>query len=84
MKRYLALFCGAFALAGAILSVAKAAGPNAAAQKHLDIAKAAAYRPGHDLSALYETVCRPALTEKRATRIRRPRIPLRAAQCLPT
>ena len=65
MKRYrIALFCFAFVLAGWILNFASAAGPNAAAQKHIDIAKAAAYRPGHDLTALYETVCRPALTGK--------------------
>ncbi len=65
MKRYrIALFCGAFVLAGGILNVANAEGPNAAAQKHIDIAKAAAYRPGHDLTALYETVCRPAFSEK--------------------
>src|SRR5207247_2651052 len=65
MKRYrIALFCGAFVLAGGILNFASAEGPNAAAQKHLDIAKAAAYRPGHDLTSLYETVCRPAMTGK--------------------
>ena len=65
MKRYrIALFCGAFVLAGGILNVANAEGPKAAAQKHIDIAKAAAYRPGHDLTALYETVCRPAMTGK--------------------
>src|SRR6266516_2921595 len=65
MKRYrIALFCGAFVLAGGILNFANAEGPNAAAQKHIDIAKAAAYRPGHDLTALYETVCRPAFSEK--------------------
>jgi metallo-beta-lactamase class B len=65
MKRYrIALFCGAFVLAGGILNAVRAEGPNAAAQKHIDIAKAAAYRPGHDLTALYEVVCRPALSEK--------------------
>src|SRR5262249_10466717 len=69
MKRYLiAVFCSAFVYAIGILSVAYAEGPagpvNAAAQKHIDIAKAAAYRPGFDLVALYERVCAPALSEK--------------------
>jgi len=67
MKRYLlAVVCSTFILAGGILNVASAEGPNAAAQKHIDIAKAAAWRPGHDLTALYETVCEPALTGKLA------------------
>src|ERR1051326_9557752 len=65
MKRYrMALFCGAFVLAGALLHFARAADLPASVQKHTDIAKAAAYRPGHDLTSLYETVCRPALSGK--------------------
>jgi metallo-beta-lactamase class B len=65
MYRYrMALFCGAFVLAGGILNSASAEGLNTSVQKHVDIAKAAAYRPGHDLTALYETVCRPALSGK--------------------
>src|SRR5213593_4482029 len=35
----------------------------AAAQVHMDKAKAAAYRPDSDLTMLYETVCRPAIAE---------------------
>jgi metallo-beta-lactamase class B len=46
------------------MSAANAQGSKAAAQKHIDIAKAAAYRPGHDLTALYERVCAPALSER--------------------
>ena len=65
MKRYrIALFCGAFVFAGGVLTVASAEGPNAGVQKHADIAKAAAYRPGNDLTLLYEIVCAPALSEK--------------------
>jgi metallo-beta-lactamase class B len=65
MKRYrIALFCGAFVMAGGILHFLKAADLPASVQKHVDIAKAAAYRPGHDLTALYETVCRPAMSGK--------------------
>ena len=65
MKRYLiVVFCSALLLVGGILNMANAQGPNAAAQKHIDIAKAAAYRPGHDLTALYERVCGPALSGK--------------------
>jgi len=63
MKRYwTTLFCAALVLAGGITNFARAEALDAAVQKHLDLAKAAAYRPGHDLIALYETVCRPALT----------------------
>jgi len=65
LKRYRnALFCTAFLLAAGIVNVAHAQGPNAQAQKHIAIAKAAASRPGHDLTVLYETVCQPALSAK--------------------
>jgi metallo-beta-lactamase class B len=65
MKRYcMTLFFGAFVLAGATLYAAGAADIPASVQKHTDIAKAAAYRPGHDLTSLYEAVCRPALAGK--------------------
>src|SRR5579862_4738154 len=67
MKSFrIALFCGAFVFAGGIVTLANAEGPNAAVQKHADIAKAAAYRPGHDLTALYEGVCKPALSQQGA------------------
>ena len=65
MKSYrMALFIGAFVSAGGILHAAGAADIPASVQKHTDIAKAAAYRPGHDLTSLYEAVCRPALSGK--------------------
>jgi metallo-beta-lactamase class B len=37
---------------------------NPAVQVHIDVAKAAAYRPGNDLTVLYDTVCEPALSAK--------------------
>jgi metallo-beta-lactamase class B len=65
MKRNLApSFCGVLLVAAGLSTVANAQGSKAAAQVHLDIAKAAAYRHGHDLSKLYETVCEPALSER--------------------
>ena len=67
-----ALFCALALSACGMLSVAGAQGPNAAAQVHLERAKAAAYRPGHSLMMLYENVCADALSaegpvEPRAT-----------------
>ena len=56
------LLCGVALFAGGSLGVAGAQGPNAAAQVHLDRAKAAAYRPGHSLMMLYENVCADALS----------------------
>jgi hypothetical protein len=68
MKRYLVpLFCNALFLAGATWNLAGAQGSRAAAQVHIDKAKAAAYRPGSDLTHLYEFVCAPAISEKRPT-----------------
>ena len=65
MKRYwVSLFCSMLLLASGILNVANAQGSKAAAQVHLDRAKAAAYRPGHPLTNLYETVCAPAMSEQ--------------------
>jgi len=51
----------------AIPNVARAQGSMAAAQSHLDKAKAAAWKPGdglNDLTHLYETVCGPAMSPK--------------------
>lgn len=65
MKIYrMVLFFCVFALAGGIVLAAGAGDVPASVQKHTDIAKAAAYRPGHDLTSLYETMCRPALSGK--------------------
>ena len=65
MKRYLVpISCSVMLLAGGISNVASAQGSKAAAQVHVDKAKAAAYRPGHDLTHLYETVCAPALSDR--------------------
>ncbi len=65
MKRYLVpLFWSILLLASGIANLANAQGSKAAAQVHLDKAKAAAYRPGYPLTRLYETVCAPALSEK--------------------
>ena len=65
MKRYLvSLFCSMLLLASGIANLANAQGSKAAAQVHLDRAKAAAYRPGHPLTNLYETVCAPAMSEQ--------------------
>jgi metallo-beta-lactamase class B len=68
MKCYhVTLLCTVLLLTGAIPNVAKAQGSVAAAQVHLDRAKAAAWRPGdglNDLTHLYETVCGPALNPK--------------------
>ena len=58
------LLTGAFLLTAATSGVAEAQGSMAAAKPHIDKAKAAAYRPGFDLTYLYETVCGPALSEK--------------------
>src|SRR5919106_6132653 len=63
MKRYLvSLFCGMALASAAELPVADAQGSKAAAQVHIDRAKAAAYRPGHSLMMLYENVCEDALS----------------------
>ncbi len=60
MKGYAAhLFCGVALSAGG--AVATAQGAKAAAQVHIDRARAAAYRPGHSLMMLYENVCDDAL-----------------------
>src|SRR6185503_19490140 len=56
------LLCGVALFAGGSLGVAGAQGINAAAQAHLDRAKAAAFRPGHSLMMLYENVCADALS----------------------
>jgi metallo-beta-lactamase class B len=65
MKRYLVpLFSTIVLLASGVVTVANAQGSKAAAQVHIDKAKAAAYRPGYPLTKLYETVCAPALSEK--------------------
>jgi metallo-beta-lactamase class B len=71
MKRYLALllFCSPLVLSNGIYSMANAQTPGKAGAKtplqvHLAAAKAAAYRPGNDLSVLYDTVCEPALSAK--------------------
>jgi metallo-beta-lactamase class B len=48
----------------ALPNSASAQGSMAAAQAHIDKAKAAVYRPGFEFSQLYETVCRPAISEK--------------------
>ena len=56
------LLCAVALFAGGSLSVIAAQGPNAAAQAHLDRAKAAAFRPGHSLMMLYENVCADALS----------------------
>src|ERR1051325_387051 len=65
MKRYwMPVTCGALLLAAGSLNPAVAQGSKAAAQVHIDKAKAAAYRPDGDLTRLYETVCAPALSEK--------------------
>src|SRR5215470_19098869 len=65
MKRYrMGLLCGAFLLTAGSLHAAGPVDVPAPVLKHTDIAKAAAYRPGHDLSSLYEVMCRPALSGK--------------------
>ena len=56
------LLCGVALFAGGSLAVTAAQGPNAAAQVHLERARAAAYRPGHSLMMLYENVCADALS----------------------
>ena len=58
------LFFGVLLLTGVAPKVASAQGSIAAAQVHIDRAKAAAYRPGFDLTTLYERICAPALSEK--------------------
>src|SRR2546422_4621191 len=65
MKRFLMpVLCGGLLLATGSLNSAAAQGSKAAAQVHIDKAKAAAYRPDGDLTRLYETVCAPAISEK--------------------
>src|SRR5262245_4418019 len=64
MSRYfISVICSAL-LVGGTPNISTAQGSKAAAQVHLDKAKAAAYRPGTDMTALYERVCAPALAEK--------------------
>ncbi len=70
MKRYLVfLFCSVSFFCNGVCKVAIAqtpakTGEKTAAQFHLAAAKAAAYRPGNDLTVLYDAVCEPALSEK--------------------
>jgi len=68
MKRHHAtLLCAAVLLAGTVPNMANAQGSVAAAQVHLDKARAAAWKPGdglNDLTHLDETVCAPALNPK--------------------
>jgi metallo-beta-lactamase class B len=68
MKGYCAtLFCSALLFASAVPSVARAQGSMAAALPHIEKAREAAWRPGdglNDLTHLYETVCKPALSPK--------------------
>jgi metallo-beta-lactamase class B len=68
MRKYFAtVLCTALLSTNAIPGVARAQGSMAAAQPHLDKARAAAYRPGFDLTNLYETVCKPAMDAKGPT-----------------
>ena len=64
MKRYSRqLFCILLVLC-CISNLANAqTGSMAAAQPHIDKAKAAAYQPGYPLMVLYERVCGSALSE---------------------
>src|ERR1700676_4091085 len=72
VKRYSALrLCAIFLLvicfsigANAQTNLNPAPKLNRAVQAHIDVAKAAAYRPGNDLTVLYDTVCEPALSAK--------------------
>jgi metallo-beta-lactamase class B len=68
MKGYCAtLFCSALLLACAVPNVVRAQGSMAAAQPYLKKAQTAAWRPGdglNDLTHLYESVCKPALSPK--------------------
>jgi metallo-beta-lactamase class B len=65
MKHYLVpALCSSLVLASGVLNDAHAQGSKAAAQVHLERAKAAAYRTGSDLTMLYETVCAPAISDK--------------------
>src|SRR5690349_5672444 len=66
MRRYGAIFLALF-LPIQASQVASAQGSKAAAQTHIDRAKAAAYRPGFDLTTLYEWVCRAALSPEGPT-----------------
>lgn len=67
MKRYLVpALSSAVLLFGGIGNNANAqgGGSKAAAQVHIDKAKAAAYRLGSDLTQLYETVCAAAMSDR--------------------
>ena len=65
MKRYSMPLVGSMLLlVSGTLNVANAQGSKAAAQVHIDKARAAAYRPGHPLTHLFETVCAPAMSER--------------------
>src|SRR5579863_8604680 len=61
MNRYLVLIVFSSLI---FTGLAGAQGSRTAAQPHIDKAKAAAYRPGSDLTMLYETVCAPAISDK--------------------
>src|SRR5689334_10671868 len=65
MKRYwVPVFCSLLFQTIGSVTDASAQGSKAAAQVHIDRAKAAAYRTGSDLTMLYETVCAPAISDK--------------------
>src|SRR5216684_8349763 len=65
MKRYLVpVLCCSLLPASGIFNPVSGQGSKAAAQVHIDKAKAAAYRTGSDLTNLYETVCAPAISDK--------------------
>src|ERR1700741_2595011 len=67
MKRHSALLlCVAFLLVSAWTAVDATAQEASmkAAQSHAATAKALAYEPGQDLTEVYDTLCRPALSAK--------------------
>jgi metallo-beta-lactamase class B len=65
MKRYLGpLYILLFLFAGIAIDTHGQVNLSPAVRQHLDAAKAAAYRPAHDLTLLYDTVCEDALSAK--------------------
>src|SRR5690349_4257093 len=66
MNRYLlATMCSVVVVAISITGVASAQTTGkAAAQAHIDKAKALAYEPGEDLIDVWDNICRPAMSDK--------------------
>jgi metallo-beta-lactamase class B len=65
MKRYFTpLFCSVLAVIGMGANSASAQRADRTVEEHIEIARAAAYRPGQDMIDVFETLCRAAMSEE--------------------